>query len=149
MIGGSSNPIPVPFPIRSTPEADTTGSRDNTVVNSLRARWWSIDRRSRLRLVGLFVLACGVASAVVFYWIATRNAVPELDEAAAGYARAQEYQMRRMMGPLGVTMTQWVDALSRPGTQALLIVGFAAFVAYMCFRHASFPDRPDERHDAR
>jgi hypothetical protein len=92
----------------------------------------------------MLVLAGGTASAAVFYWAATRNVVPQLDETAAGYARAQEYQMRRMMGPLGVAMTQWVDVLSQPGTQSLLIFGFAAFVAYMCFRHASFADGPGE-----
>jgi hypothetical protein len=113
-------------------------------VFSLRRQWSSLDRAKRLRFIGLLVLACGIACAVVFYWIATRNTVPELDEAAAGYARAQEYQMRRMMGTLGVTMTQWVDVLSRPGTQALLIVGFAGFIAYMCFRHASLPEGPDQ-----
>jgi hypothetical protein len=99
-----------------------------------------MDRRRKLRTIGALVLAGGVLSASLFYWIQRRSVQPGLDEAAAGYLRAQEHQTRLLMGPLGVTLTQWADVLTRPGTEALLILAFAAFVAYMCFRHASFPD---------
>ncbi len=95
-----------------------------------------MDRSTRLRLVGKLWLAGGVAVAALVYWLQTRTAVIDIDEGAAGYTRAQEHQIKMMMGPLAVTMSQWADALTRPATQALLIVAFAAFVAYMCFRHA-------------
>jgi hypothetical protein len=94
----------------------------------------------RLRTIGMLVLACGIIGATVFYWLQMRSAQPEVDELAAGYLRAQEHQTRLMMGPMGATLSQWADALSSPLLQALLILGFAAFVAYMCFRHASFAD---------
>jgi hypothetical protein len=90
----------------------------------------------------VLVLACGIAGGALFYWVQTRSAVPQIDEGAAGYARAQEHQMRLMMGPLGVTLMQWMDALTGPGIQALLIVAFSGFIAYMCFRHARFPAEP-------
>jgi hypothetical protein len=98
-------------------------------------------RARRLRLTGMVVLATGAIVAALFYWIRLRTAEPQLDElVAAGYLRAQERQARMMMGPMGVTLSQWADALTYPGTQAILIVAFAAFIAYMCFRHAKFAD---------
>jgi hypothetical protein len=86
------------------------------------------------------VLAAGVVAAALLYWIRIRTFQPEVDELAAGYLKAQERQTRMMMGPMGVTLSQWADALTYPGTQAILIVAFAAFIAYMCFRHARFAD---------
>jgi hypothetical protein len=96
----------------------------------------AVNRSARLRLSGKLSLAIGVAVAAVVYWLQTRTPVVDIDEGAAGFTRAQEHQIKMMMGPLAVTMSQWADALTRPATQALLIVAFAAFVAYMCFRHA-------------
>ena len=91
---------------------------------------------TKLRRIGVAVLACGILVAALFYWLQVRNAEPDVDEAAAGFLRAQEHQTRLMMGPMGLTLSQWADALTRPDVEALLIVGFAGFVTYMCFRHA-------------
>ena len=99
-----------------------------------------MDRAARLRRSGKLALAVGVAVAAFTYWIQARSAQPDLDESAAGYLRAQEHQIKMMMGPLGATMSQWADALLRPASQAILIVAFAAFVAYMCYRHARMED---------
>jgi len=105
-------------------------------MSGLLARWKSLTPSGRLRVTGGLILVAGIAGAALFYWIRLRSAQPEMDEFAAGYLRAQEHQTRLMMGPMGVTLSQWVDAVARPGVQALLIVAFAAFVAYMCFHHA-------------
>jgi hypothetical protein len=75
-----------------------------------------MDRARRLRLIGVLVMACGVLTAAILYWTQTRSAV--IDDAAAGFTRAQEHQMKVLM--------------------AAMIDAFAGFVAYMCFRHARF-----------
>ena len=95
-----------------------------------------MDRARRLRLIGTFVMACGVLTAAILYWTQTRSTA--IDEAAAGFSRAQEHQMKVLMGPLAVAMSGWADALTSPTGQAVMILAFAAFVAYMCFRHARF-----------
>ena len=104
-----------------------------------------MDRARKLRVIGQLVLAGGIVVAALFYWIQTRSANAGLDELTPGYTRAQEHQMKVLMGPLAVTMSQWADALTTPGAEALLIVACAVFVAYMCFRHARMEDA-DSRH---
>ncbi len=104
-----------------------------------------MERARKLRTIGRLVLACGIALAVLFYWLQTRSANGGVDELAAGYTRAQEHQAKVLMGPLAVAMSQWADALTAPGTEAILIAAFAAFVAYMCFRHAKM-EEADGRH---
>lgn len=48
--------------------------------------------------------------------------------------------MKVLMGPLAVAMSGWADALTSPIGIAIVILAFAAFVAYMCFRHARFEE---------
>jgi len=100
-------------------------------------------RSTRLRVAGTLVLLCGIAGASLFYWTQTRVAVPELDDAAAGYTRAREHQMGQMMGTLGITMTQWMETLEEPGAEAIAIVAFAALAAALCFRVARLMDLPE------
>jgi hypothetical protein len=97
----------------------------------------------RLRLAGRIVLACGVAAAIPFYWIKSRNAPPELDELAAGYLKARDHQLGQLMGPLGVMLNQWMDVLQRPLSEAILIAAGGAVVAWVCFRLAETADDPE------
>jgi len=100
-----------------------------------------MDRARTLRLIGTIVMISGVALAAAVYAIQARSA--SLDEAASGFSRGQEHQMKALMGPLAVAMSGWADALTSPAGEAIMIVGFAAFVGYMCFRHARFADEED------
>ena len=96
----------------------------------------------RLRLFGTLTLVCGgLLAAIVYLWQAR---AASLEEAASGFTRGQEHQMKVLMGPLAVAMSGWVDALTSPAGEAIMIAGFAAFVSYMCFRHARFAE---EEHD--
>ena len=97
-----------------------------------------MERARQLRLIGTLVMIIGVATAAAVYWLQTRAAT--IDDAAAGFTRAQEHQMKVLMGPLAVAMSQWTDALTSPAGIAAMIAGFAAFIAYMCFRHARFAE---------
>ena len=93
-----------------------------------------MDRARKLRLAGTLTLVIGAATALIIYWTQSRAAA--IDDAAAGYTRAQEHQIKALMGPLAVAMSQWADALTSPAGEAIMIAGFAAFISYMCFRHA-------------
>jgi hypothetical protein len=97
----------------------------------------------RLRIAGRIVLAGGVVAAILFYWITSRNAPPELDERAAGFLKARDHQLGQLMGPLGVMMNQWMDVLQRPLSQAILIAAGGAVIAWACFRLAETADDPD------
>jgi len=77
-------------------------------------------------------------SAAVVYWVQARAAA--LADDGAGFTRGQEHQMKVLMGPLAVAMSGWADAITSPLGEAIMIAGAAAFVAYMCFRHARFAD---------
>ena len=96
-----------------------------------------MDRARKLRLSGTLVMTIGVVGAAIVYWVQSRSAA--LDD-AAGFSRSQEHQMKVLMGPLAVAMSGWADALLSPTGLAIMILAFAAFVAYMCFRHARFED---------
>jgi len=98
----------------------------------------------RLRITARVVLVCGVAAAIVFYWIRSRNTAPEVDELAAGYLKARDRQLGQLMGPLGVAMSQWLDFLQQPSVEALLIVACAAAVAWICIRLSETADEPEK-----
>ena len=98
----------------------------------------------RLRIAARVVLVCGVVAAIVFYWIRSRNAAPEVDELAAGYLKARDRQLGQLMGPLGVVMNQWADFLQQTWVEALLIVAGAAAVAWICIRLSESADEPEK-----
>ena len=92
----------------------------------------------QLRFFGTLTMVCGVLIAAVVYVVQAPSAAVE--QAAQGFSRAQEHQLKVLMGPLAVAMSQWADALTSPAGEAIMIVAFAAFISYMCFRHARFAE---------
>lgn len=98
---------------------------------------------ARLRLAGRIILIGGIVAAIVFYWIQSRHATPELDELAAGFIKARDRQLGQLMGPLGVVMNQWMDVLQRPLSEAILIAAGAGVIAWICFRSAETADEPE------
>ena len=98
----------------------------------------------RLRIAARVVLVCGVVAAIVFYWIRSRNAAPEVDELAAGYLKARDRQLGQLMGPLGVVMNQWADFLQQTWVEALLIVACAGAIAWICIRLSETADEPEK-----
>ena len=104
---------------------------------ALLARLAALPRSHRLRVVGWVVLACGLACSVVFYWLATRNADPELNDVTAlGYKRSLDHGMGVMMGQFGIILTEWQETLTSAGGKALIIAACAALLAGCFFRVA-------------
>jgi hypothetical protein len=97
---------------------------------------------NRLRVIGIVVLVCGLAGAYLFSWWATRSSVPTIDELLPGYSEKRARQTAIVMGSFVVMLLGWADALKEPGTQALIIAGASALVAFGCFRIASLLDQP-------
>src|ERR1051326_4003259 len=100
----------------------------------------AVKPSTRLRIVGRVLLVCGIAAAIIYYWIASRNAAPELDELTAGYIKARDHQLGQLMGPLGVVLNQWMEFLQRPSVEAVLIAAGSAVVAWLCFRLSETAD---------
>ena len=98
----------------------------------------------RLRIAGRVILVCGIAAAILFYWIQSRHAAPEIDELAAGFVKARDRQIGQLMGPLGVTLNQWMEVLQRPLSEAILIAAGGAVVAWICFRLADSEEAADK-----
>ena len=98
----------------------------------------------RLRLAGRLILVCGLAAALLFYWIKSRNAAPDVDELAAGYLRARDHQMGQLMGGFGLLLSQWTEALQQPLAEAIMIAAGSAIVAWVCFRLSVTADEPDQ-----
>ena len=90
-------------------------------------------RRARVRLAGLIVLALGIASAGVVYWIGSRSADLRDDPSMSAYYKTQARDMRLMSGKTGEIMDDFSNDLQQPGTQAVLIVGFSAAITGGCF----------------
>jgi len=93
----------------------------------------------RLRFFGMLTLVCGGLIALIVYLVQAQSAVAD-----EGFTRGQEHQMKMLMGPLAVAMSGWADALLSPAGEAIMIAGFAAFVSYMCFRHARLAEEEQE-----
>lgn len=113
-------------------------------MTNLLARFSSLKESRRLRVIGTLVLLFGIAGACLFYLIEGRPAGPTMDELLPGYERARTRQIGILMGPTGVMLMEWQDALERPGTQAILIAGVSALFASYFFRAAWVLD-DDER----
>jgi hypothetical protein len=112
-------------------------------MNRPLAPWSAIPPARQLRVIGMLVLVFGVAGACLFYWIAARAAAPTMDDLFPGYSRNRARQIGILMGSMGVTMVQLLDALKDPFTEAMIIAVVAALVALILFRLASVTDQPD------
>jgi hypothetical protein len=108
--------------------------------------WFAALKRSdRLRAIGWFVLASGLAGAAALYWVETRTANPALDDVTAlGYTRSLKHGMGVMMGQFGVVLTEWQESLTSPIGQALVTAICAALVAGYFFRVAWVLDAEQE-----
>lgn len=106
----------------------------------------SSKRRARkLRIIGIIVLALGIASAGVAYWIETRSPDLSDDLSMVGYDKPAERQMEILYGKQGELIEDWFNDLKQPGTQAIIIVAVAALVASGCFYFARLLDDDDEK----
>jgi hypothetical protein len=109
------------------------------------ARFAALKRSDRLRAIGWFVLASGLAGAAALYWVETRTANPALDDVTAlGYTRSLKHGMGVMMGQFGVVLTEWQESLTSPIGHALITAICAALVAGYCFRVAWVIDADHE-----
>jgi hypothetical protein len=119
------------------------------------ARFSTLKRSDRLRVVGWLVLGVGLAGAAGRYWLQMRSADPVLDDLTAlGYSRSLQHGMGVMMGQFGLVLTDWQQILTSPIGQALMTAACAALVAGYFFRVAWVLDaesvdgeRIDQDHD--
>jgi hypothetical protein len=111
------------------------------------ARFAALKQSDRLRAIGWFVLASGLAGAAVLYWVEARTADPVLDDMSAlGYTRSLQHGMGVMMGQFGILLTGWQESLTSPIGQALMTAICAALLAGYFFRAAWVLDaEPEER----
>ena len=97
----------------------------------------SRNQRARLRIIGVVVILLGIGSAGIVYWIGTRSADSTEDPLLAGYSgaqsRAESRQMGLLYGKSGVLIDDLWNDLKRPGTQAAIIAGVSALIAFGCF----------------
>ena len=88
---------------------------------------------ARMRKLGLIVLLAGLVSAGLVYWIGNRPEDPALAEYRQSEERNASRQMESLYGTSGDVMHKLMDAMRRPGNQALAIIGFAVVVSGVCF----------------
>jgi len=97
-------------------------------------------RARKLRIIGVIVLALGIAGSGIVYWLGTRSPDVSDDLSMAGYDRAAERQMEILYGKQGELIEDWSNDLKQPGTQAIIIVVAAALIAGGCFYFARLLD---------
>ncbi|MGO8765457.1 MAG: hypothetical protein ACLQSR_10050 [Limisphaerales bacterium] len=101
----------------------------------------------RLKWTGGAVLALGILSAGLIYWLGSRNDDLSNDPSMLGFNRAEERQMGQLYGSSGELMDDLMDDLKQPGTQAILIVLVSGLAAAGCFyfaRLVAIDDEPTE-----
>ena len=105
----------------------------------------SVTRRARLRTIGVVVLLLGIGGAALVYWLGTRS--PDLADnpLMAGMAKVEARQMTNLYGKSGLVMLDFLDNLSRPGTQATIIVAISTLIAFGCFYFARTSDDDEPR----
>jgi hypothetical protein len=87
--------------------------------------------KARLRKAGAIILAVGLISAGLLYWLRTHDS--NLDELRESQARAESRQMQLLYGRSGGITEDLSNALKRPGPQAGLIVAISGIIAAGCF----------------
>ncbi len=87
--------------------------------------------KARLRKVGALILAVGLISAGLLYWLRTDNS--NLNELRESQAHAESRQMQLLYGRSGGITEDLLNALKQPGPQALLIVTLSGIIAAGCF----------------
>lgn len=87
--------------------------------------------KKRLRLAGTIVLALGLLSAGLLYWL--RSTDSNLDQYHEALARAETHQMQVLYGASGGLAEDFTNALKRPGPQAVTIIVISGMIAAACF----------------
>jgi hypothetical protein len=87
--------------------------------------------KARLRTAGAIILAAGLISAGLLYWLRRENS--NLEQLRESQARAESRQMQLLYGRSGGITEDLSNALKRPGPQALLIVAISGIIAAGCF----------------
>jgi hypothetical protein len=105
----------------------------------------SSKRRARkLRIIGVSVLALGIISAGIVYWIGTRSPDVSDDLSMVGYNKPEQRQMAILYGKQGELIEDLTNDLKQAGTQAIIIVVMAVLIASGCFYCARLLDTDDE-----
>ena len=89
--------------------------------------------KARLRLIGVVVLVTGLSIAALVYWRGTRAEDARVEQYEQAQARAESRQMQMLYGTSGGLMEDFLNALKRPGNQALIIAGISGLIAGGCF----------------
>lgn len=92
-----------------------------------------LREKARLRKIGSVILIAGLVSAGLLYWIRNRPEDPALAEYRQSEERNATYQMERLYGTSGDVTHKLMDAMKRPGNQALAIVALTALASGACF----------------
>ena len=87
--------------------------------------------KAQLRKLGALILAIGLISAGLLYWLRAENS--NLDQLRESQAHAESRQMQLLYGRSGGITEDLSNALKRPGPQALLIVVVSGIIAAGCF----------------
>jgi hypothetical protein len=106
----------------------------------------TFKRRARkLRITGVSVLAAGIISAGIVYWIGTRSPDVSDDLAMTGYNKPEQRQMAILYGKQGELIEDLTNDLKQPGTQAIIIVVAAVLIAGGCFYFARLLDHDGQQ----
>jgi hypothetical protein len=89
--------------------------------------------KARLRKIGLIVLIAGLACAGLVYWIGNRPEDPALAEYRQSEERNATRQMETLYGTSGDVMHKLMNAMKRPGNQALAVIALTGLVSGVCF----------------
>jgi uncharacterized protein HemX len=89
--------------------------------------------KTRLRWIGVIVLALGLGSAGFVYWRGNRAEDSRLEQYREAQTRAESRQMQMLYGTSGGVMEDFLNSLKRPGNQALGIAVIAGLIAAGCF----------------
>jgi hypothetical protein len=107
----------------------------------------SRKRGRTLRTIGVIVLALGIISAGIVYWLGTRSQDLSDDLSMVGYDRQEERQMEILYGKQGEFIEELTNDLKQPGTQAIIIAASSVIIAYGCFYFARLLDHDGGRVD--
>jgi hypothetical protein len=89
--------------------------------------------KARLRLIGLVVLVAGLSIAGLVYRRGTRSEDARVEQYEQAQARAESRQMQMLYGTSGGLMEDFLNALKRPGNQAMIIAAITGLIAGGCF----------------
>jgi len=92
-----------------------------------------MTQRTRLKIIGFIVLLLGIGGAILVFRYGSPSLDMSADPSLAGLNRPERRQIGMLYGKDILIFTDLWNDLKQPETEAMIIAGTSALIAFGCF----------------